>query len=43
MLKQLNVDEENAVRILDYWFIMEFLNQQSLRKFKECKLSNNLQ
>lgn len=37
MLKQLNVDEENAVRILDYWFIMEFLNQQSLRKFKEIE------
>lgn len=35
MSGKLNADEENAVRILDYWFVMEFLNQQSLRDFKD--------
>ena len=37
MLKLLDVDEVNAVRIFDYWFAMEFLNQQSLRKFRKLE------
>ena len=35
MPTNLTKDEQNAIRILDYWFIMEFLNQQSLRDFKD--------
>lgn len=31
----LKVDKENAIRILDYWFLMEFLNQQSIKSFIE--------
>lgn len=29
--KRLFADEERALKILDYWFTMEFLNQQSLK------------
>lgn len=32
--KDLTVDEKNAVKILNYWFAMEFLNQQSLEDIK---------
>lgn len=32
-----NIDKENAVRILDFWFLMEFLNQQSTKSFKEIE------
>ncbi len=28
-------DKENAIRILDYWFLMEFLNQKDIGPFKE--------
>lgn len=34
---KINVDEDNAVQILDYWFVMEFLNQQSLRKYNDIR------
>ena len=30
-----NADKENAIRILDYWFLMEFFNQQSIKSFIE--------
>ena len=32
---KINADKENAIRILDYWFLMEFLNQQSISALKE--------
>lgn len=32
---QLSKDEENALKILDYWFMIEFLNQQSLKTQKD--------
>lgn len=35
MSGNLKVDKENAIRILDYWFLMEFLNQQSIKSFIE--------
>ena len=28
-------DEEDARKILDYWFVMEFLNQRGLEDFKK--------
>ena len=39
MLANLTTDEKDAIKILDYWFIMEFLNQQSLKKYKEKETS----
>ena len=40
MSEKSNVDKKNAIKILDYWFVMEFMNQQSLETFekKEIKL-----
>lgn len=35
MSENLSVDKKNAIRILDYWFLMEFLNQQSIKPFKK--------
>ena len=35
MRKEINVDKENTIRILDYWIVMEFLNQQSLKTYKD--------
>ena len=32
----MSADESNALKILDYWFTMEFLNQQSLRPQKDA-------
>ena len=32
-----NTDKENAIRILEYWFLTEFLNQQSISSFKEIE------
>ena len=37
MPEKLTVDEKNAVRILDYWFTMEFLNQRSLKSFMDIE------
>ncbi len=37
MPEELTVDEKNAVRILDYWFTMEFLNQRSLKSFTDIE------
>ena len=35
MSEILNSDKENAIRILEYWFLTEMLNQKSLNEFKE--------
>ena len=35
MSGRLNADKENAIRILEYWFLVELLNQESLGTFKE--------
>lgn len=35
MSRKLNVDKEKAIRILEYWFWVELLNQQSLDTYKE--------
>lgn len=35
MAEILNSDKENALRILEYWFLTELLNQESLDTFKE--------
>lgn len=37
-----NADKEKAIRILDYWFLMEFLNQQSIKSFIEIKKKANI-
>ena len=33
-MPEINNDKENAIRILEYWFTMEFLNQQKLNDIK---------
>lgn len=35
MSERLIADKENAIRILEYWFLTELLNQESLDTFKE--------
>ena len=35
MSEKINVNKENAIRILEYWFLTELLNQESLDTFKE--------
>lgn len=35
MSEILNIDKENAVRILEYWFLTEFLNQKSIGTYIE--------
>lgn len=35
MPEKSNADKDNAIKILDYWFMTEFLNQQNLGEFKE--------
>ena len=35
MSGKLSIDKENAIKILEYWFVMEFLNQQSLSNLKK--------
>ncbi len=37
MSENRSADKEKAIQILDYWFLMEFLNQQSIKPFKEIE------
>ena len=41
MSVELNADKKKAIEILDYWFLVEFLNQQSLKSFEEKRKKTN--
>lgn len=42
MSKKINADKENTIQILDYGFLMEFLNQQSISALKEKEKKANI-
>lgn len=41
MSVELNPDKKKAIEMLDYWFLVEFLNQQSLKTFEEKRKKTN--